>query len=926
MNRKLWLQTAAILILAISAVSANAQSPGLPVMLAGVHVPGSAATAASSSSPQSIVFDAVSLGSSPRQLVATFNLEAGSVIPVASLHYGHDYSVGQVSCSGQTCSFSVSFSPTLPGARPDAVFLTSGSQRVATIPLSGVGQSPFALLQPANLTSSSQFTVPGVLDENRTFYFLDATHATVTATDLSGKSTVLPISNLTSPSSIAIDGAGILYLLPNSADHTLITYDTVQGVQSSVALPAAANTIDSIAIGSAGELYVISTSAGLLYQISPGGAVRSTSLSSGTGASPATSAVALANGVLLGGNTIQRLSASGAQSRVRMQSSGESYSVLGTDAAGTLYANSAGDMLELASPDFATTIGTLPLALAIGSDGSLMLPGAGGVTRLDRTEAQLDFGSVAPSAGAEPKVAQLYNAGNEPLTISDIRVAGDGFSIAQATNNACFGGAVIASGSSCQIAVALQIPQSGATTGAVSITSNSLNASASLLKLPLVAHAAGSQIVLAPTALDFPSTTVNVASSPLNITVTNPGTSALNFSSIALTGAASGSFSLTSTCLTSTVTSLAPGASCTISVVFKPLTAAAQSASVSIGDDLNGVAGSSQTAVLSGIGTAAPAPVITFTALSVNGLSTAVSTSGSTLGTLSFGSTANPVEVVPAGTPTPPSGTITIANTGNAILNISSLSLILSGSSTILPYTQTNNCGATLAVGASCVVNIQFVPPLGVGATYTAEIALVDNAANSPQTFGISGIATTDDFTMSASTASVTIPSSGGSQQITITTTPDPGPFSTPIGLTVFGMPGAATYAFSPTMITSVTTPGTSTLTITLPTYQNIVLSSLGKSLILRRTSVPMAAFLLAGMCFGLRRRRMPRLTRALQLLLVGILVFGATYMSGCSSGVPVSGGVAPGTYYLTVTGNSANGNPTTVGATHQVVIALTVK
>ena len=762
------------------------------------------------------------LGSSPRQLIATFNLAEGSAIPVASLHYGHDYSVGQISCAGQTCSVALSFSPTLPGARPEALFLTSGSQRVATIPVSGTGQSPFALLQPASITTSSTFAVPGVLDENGTFYFLDSAHATVTATDSSGKSTVLPISNLKSAGSIAIDGAGILYLLPNSSDHALITYDTVQGLQGSVALPAAANTIDSIAIGPAGDLYVVSTSAHLLYRLSPVGAVTTTSLSSEMGASPATSAVALANGILLGGTSIQRLSASGAQSRVRTQSSGESYSVLGADAAGTLYANSSVGTLELASPDFATAIATLPAALAIGSDGSLMLSGAAGVTRLDRTQTQLDFGSVTPSANSEPQVAELYNAGNEPLTISDISVAGNGYSIAAAASSACVGGSVIASGSSCQIAVALQAPQSGVPTGTVSITSNSLNGASSLLKLPLVAHAAGSQIVLTPTALNFPSTTVNVASSPLTIAVTNPGTAALNFTSIALTGAASGSYSVTSTCLTSTVTSLAAGGSCTISVIFKPLTAAAQTATLSIVDDLNGVVGSSQNATLSGLGVAAPAPIVSFVGLSVN----SSSTSG-----LSFGSTSYPsVLAVPAGTPTPPTGTVTITNTGNAILNISTLSLILSGSSTILPYTQTNNCGATLAIGANCVVNIQFIPPLGVGATYTAEIVLVDNAAGSPQTFGISGIATTDDYTVSASTANVTIPSSGGSQQIVITTTPDPGPFSTPIGLTVFGMPGAATYSFSPTMVTSVTTPSTSTLTITLPTYQNIVLSSLGQA------------------------------------------------------------------------------------------------
>jgi hypothetical protein len=200
-------------------------------------------------------------------------------------------------------------------------------------------------------------------------------------------------------------------------------------------------------------------------------------------------------------------------------------------------------------------------------------------------------------------------------------------------------------------------------------------------------------------------------------------------------------------------------------------------------------------------------------------------------------------------------------------------------------------------VGVSCVASIQFLAPAGVGGTYVADLVLVDNAAGSPQTFGITGIATTPDFNISASTSSLTIPSTGGSGQIVISSVPDPGPFLTPIGLTVFGMPASATYTFSPATISSVTAPGTSTLTITLPTYKNVVLSSLDKPSLLRLTSLPAAAFLLFGVCFGRCRRQLPRLTRALQIMLLALLGLGATSMSGCgSSGVPVSGGVAPGT------------------------------
>jgi hypothetical protein len=805
--------------------------------------------------------------------------------------------------------------------------VNSGSRRIATIPLSGTGQAPFALLQPASSgVGSPSSAAAAVLDENGTLYAFDDAGGGVTATDVSGRSTILPVTNLKSAHGMAIDGAGILYLLPGTPDEALITYDTVQGIQGTVALPASADKIDSIAIGTAGDLYAVSTGARLLYLIHRGGEVTSTSLGFASDGSPTISAVALASGRVAADSALGTVSSLKAPSQVQTQSRGRSYAVLGADAAGTLYANSADGLVELAAPAFTSSLGRLPAALAFGSDGSLVVAGSQGIARLDRTQSEMDFGLVAGSVKAAPQVALLYNAGNQPLALSDIHVDGDGLSLASTPDNPCTGGLVVAPGSSCEIAVALLAPASGAVSGSVSIASDSLNQPVSLNKLRVKAQVAGSQAILTPNSLIFPNTTVNVASAAQTITLSNPGTAALNISSIALTGAASGSYSLTTTCLSSTVTSLAAGASCTISVVFKPLTAASQSATVSVSDDVNGVVGSSQSATLIGLGVAAPAPVISFAAVSANGLSNAVSTTGTALGTLSFGSTSNPVEVVPAGTPTPPSGTVTITNTGNAVLNLSPITLILSGTSTVLPYTQTNNCPATLAVGASCLVTVQFVPPPGVGLTYTAVLVLVDNAANSPQTFGISGISTTDDFTMSASTANLAIPSGGGSGQVVITSTPDPGPFFTPISLSVFGIPAGATYSFSPIAITSVTGPSTSTLTITLPTYKNVILSSLDRSALFGRASLPAAACLLAGLCFGLRRRRIPRLTRVLQLILFGLLGFGAVSMSGCSSGVPISGGVAPGTYYLTVSGTSANGSATTAGASHQVTITLLVK
>jgi hypothetical protein len=83
---------------------------------------------------------------------------------------------------------------------------------------------------------------------------------------------------------------------------------------------------------------------------------------------------------------------------------------------------------------------------------------------------------------------------------------------------------------------------------------------------------------VSPTSLKFGSVPVGQTSAPLNATLTNKGTASFTISSIVLTGTYATWFGMTENC----PTSLAPGASCTISATFKPLAVLAKSAKVSI--------------------------------------------------------------------------------------------------------------------------------------------------------------------------------------------------------------------------------------------------------------------------------------------------------------------------------------------------------
>jgi hypothetical protein len=138
---------------------------------------------------------------------------------------------------------------------------------------------------------------------------------------------------------------------------------------------------------------------------------------------------------------------------------------------------------------------------------------------------------------------------------------------------------------------------SGSRTATVTITDS---AAGSPHTVPLTgtadsgASAQGSATAtLAPASLTFSGQAAGSASSSKSVTLTNGGGAPLTVASIALTGAASGDFTQTNTC----GSSVAAGANCSISVVFKPTASGSRTATVTITD---GAAGSPHSVPLTG--------------------------------------------------------------------------------------------------------------------------------------------------------------------------------------------------------------------------------------------------------------------------------------------------------------------------------------
>ena len=210
-----------------------------------------------------------------------------------------------------------------------------------------------------------------------------------------------------------------------------------------------------------------------------------------------------------------------------------------------------------------------------------------------------------------------------------------------------------------------------------------------------------------PAALSFPSTPVGSASARKDVTVTN--TSALfvlKVGALAIGGGDADEFKISGESCVGTT--LAPAASCTVSVRFAPVGDGPASSTLRVFDD---AAGSPQSVALGGTGGPPPAPALTAAPASVGFANQRTGTT----------SAAQAVTVTNSG-----SAALTIASTAIGGPNPGDFSITADG------------CGGhTIAPGATCTTSVAFRP--ATNAIRTAQLRYTDNATGSPQALGLSG-------------------------------------------------------------------------------------------------------------------------------------------------------------------------------------------
>lgn len=206
-----------------------------------------------------------------------------------------------------------------------------------------------------------------------------------------------------------------------------------------------------------------------------------------------------------------------------------------------------------------------------------------------------------------------------------------------------------------------------------------------------VAPADQAALNFAPTALTFADQSVNTISLPQNVLLRNMGSAALTIASVTV----SGDFVQTNNCF-----GTVPGGSkCTVSVSFAPIARGSRTGTLTIADN---AAGSPHTVTLTGNGIA---PAVTLSASSL------------TFADQDVGTTSAPQ-------------TVGLTNTGLDPLTINGFAIIGD-------FTQTNNCGLTVAAGGSCTIQVSFRPTMPLART--GSLSIIHNAPGSPSQAQLSG-------------------------------------------------------------------------------------------------------------------------------------------------------------------------------------------
>ncbi|MGE5096946.1 MAG: choice-of-anchor D domain-containing protein [Betaproteobacteria bacterium] len=354
-----------------------------------------------------------------------------------------------------------------------------------------------------------------------------------------------------------------------------------------------------------------------------------------------------------------------------------------------------GTTCTVTAPLTASAAGTFTLpagSITVNSDAG---PGTNNAATLTVTAAagiavnpsSIDFGAVPPGSSSSLSVT-VQSTGSAPLSVSGATVTGAGFTLG---GNTCTGS--IAAPGTCTITIIFAPNAAAAFSGQLSITSN---ASPSPLNVALAGTGGAPGLQFSPASLTFAPQSVGTTSPPQGATLTNAGSTSVDVSSISVTG----DFAFTGCAFPLT---LAPGASCTLSITSSPQSAGTLGGAISVAST---AAGSPTTLPLSGSGVNGPVPgiVVSPTSLDFAGVQPGSSRAL----------------------------TVTVQSTGTAPLSVAGASVTGTG------FTLSGNtCTTSIAAPGTCALTVTFAP--GALGAFAGQLAITSNASPSPLNVPLTG-------------------------------------------------------------------------------------------------------------------------------------------------------------------------------------------
>ncbi|HUP29939.1 MAG TPA: choice-of-anchor D domain-containing protein [Usitatibacter sp.] len=303
----------------------------------------------------------------------------------------------------------------------------------------------------------------------------------------------------------------------------------------------------------------------------------------------------------------------------------------------------------------------------------------------------LDFGTVLLGATSAPRSLTLSNGSSTVITFSAPFTSSGDFFIA---SNDC--GTTLDKGASCTVVFVFTPKSAGPGSFPFTIASDATGSPHTVTLTGQGALASSPVLTVAPAALVFPATVVGTPSTPLTFTITNSGSVNVDVASAVVS---SGPFAAAGGC----VGTLAPDASCTVTLKFVPTVVGPASGTFTV---TSNALGSPHQVTLSGSGLAAPAPGAGVSPPSLTFAARTVAT-------------------------TSPPQSVTLTNDGTANMAIGGITI--SGD-----FAFTSACPKSLAPGAGCVIDVTFTPL--ITGTRTGSLSISTNAPGSPHLVALNGV------------------------------------------------------------------------------------------------------------------------------------------------------------------------------------------